>query len=127
MYLTTPPAGSATVRQGYPMSNDGSGSEAAAGMNDARCEQVWNGIFSQPANVSNSIADVNDPTDNVQYYVDVISGAGNNSNDICAYYLKESLNKDVSGDYVAPGGVTTVGNLFTYDPSNSSVVVYVNN
>jgi len=125
--LTTPPATSTTIRQGYPFSTGGSGSPANAIMNDTRCIEVWNAIFSQPASVSNDIGDVNDPDESVQYYVDIIAGAGNAGNAICAYYLVESLNQDTDNDYEAPAGVTTVGNLFTYDPANSSVTVFVNN
>ena len=127
--LTTPPATSTTVRKGYPMSTDGSGNEATAVMNDARCIQVWNAIFSQPATVSNSIANVNNPDENVQYYVDITTpeDASTGGNNICAYYLKESLNKDNNNNYLAPSGSKDIGNLFTYNPANSSVVVYVNN
>jgi MSHA pilin protein MshB len=57
------------------------------------------------------------------YFVS-LSGSGATAQ--CHYYLKETLNRDGSGNFVTPGTATNVGNSFTYQPSNSAVVVYVN-
>jgi MSHA pilin protein MshB len=41
--------------------------------------------------------------------------------------LKETLNKDVNNGFADPGASTSIGNSFTYQPADSSVVVYINN
>lgn len=115
------------ARPGYVTGlTDGAG--LGGGFDVANCAEIWENILQQPPIVETSAAALNG-NEGSQYLVTTIAGAGNAGNSICAYYLKESLNKDGSGDYAAPAGgaETSTGNLFTYDPSNSSVVVYVNN
>ncbi|MFD2167775.1 type II secretion system protein [Thalassotalea euphylliae] len=111
----------ATVRPGYPYSVGGTGNPVGGVMNTTRCEEVWQNIFSQPPQTAITVGALNADT-STQYLVDIVNG-----DTICAYYLKETLTRDANGDFQDPGGLTTVGNLFTYDPKNSSVVVYVNN
>lgn len=124
IYLTTPADNNdPDLRPGYPMSVDGGGAESGA-MNDARCEYVWNSILSQPPSLADNGTELNNGSS--QYYVDVEASTGANGNNICIYYLVESLTKDNNDDYVEPGGNTGVGNNFTYDPANSSVVININ-
>jgi MSHA pilin protein MshB len=124
LFLTTPAANNTTLRAGYPMGT-ATGALTSGAMNDTRCTQVWENIFSQPPRVSNSIATLNSDT-GIKYYLDTDTNAGANNNTICVFFLKESLNKDSNGLFVAPAD-TTVGNNFTYDPASSAVVVNINN
>jgi MSHA pilin protein MshB len=103
-----------SVRPGYIL-----GTSAVSTVAAVECIQVWDALFQQPPTTSTSDLDVDSTID---YYVSEGSG-------ICHYYLKASLER-VFGDttkYVDPLTLTTVGNSFTYDPSNSSVVVHINN
>jgi MSHA pilin protein MshB len=124
LFLTTPAATNTTLRAGYPMGT-ATGALASGNMNDTRCIQVWENIFSQPPRVSNNIATINSDS-GIKYYVDTETGSGANSNNICVYFLKESLDKDTGGLFIAPSAITD-GNNFTYDPASSAVVVNINN
>lgn len=117
LFLTTPGT-STTIRPGYPTGYDANNATGAA-MNTTDCINVWNGILAQPPTISATIADLNDSTQNINYFVIV------NSN-LCGYFLKETLNQGTNGDFTAPTDAT-VGKNFFYDNSNSSVVVNVNN
>jgi MSHA pilin protein MshB len=111
IYLTVESTG---VRPGYIL-----GTTAVSDVDDVECVEVWDAILQQPPTTSTSDLDVDSTID---YYVSTDSG-------ICHYYLKASLARDASDSskYLDPSNGTTVGNSFTYDPSDSSVVVYVNN
>lgn len=119
LFLTTPASGS-TIRPGYPTgSNAASAAANATGesMTTDRCIEVWQGILAQPPTISATIADLNDNTQNIDYFVIV------NSN-LCGYFLRETLDQDASGNYTAPADAT-VGNNFFYNNADSSVVVNV--
>lgn len=121
----------ADIRPGYPVGIEGqngaNGAAATGAMSNARCIDLWNSIYTQPPTISSAIADLNDPNQTIDYLADISTDStGANGNAICAYYLRESLDKNGAGDFVSAGGAEDVGNLFTYDPSNSSVIVYIN-
>jgi MSHA pilin protein MshB len=103
-----------SVRPGYIL-----GTSAVSTIADVKCIEVWNALLQQPPTTSASDFTVDSTVD---YYVSTAAG-------ICHYYLKASLARDSndSTKYADPSNSTTVGNSFTYDPSNSSVVVHVNN
>ncbi|PCI59591.1 MAG: MSHA biogenesis protein MshB [Gammaproteobacteria bacterium] len=84
------------------------------------CIEIWQNILQQPPTVSTSITDINNG--NANYFVS-LSGSGASTE--CHYYLKDTLTRNASG-FATPGTSTSVGNSFTYQPANSSVVVYVN-
>lgn len=113
------------VRPGYVVGLT-DGSDLGAGFDETNCAEIWNNILQQPPMVSTAINDVNDNNQNIQYLVDTTDG-GNANNNICVYHLVSTLNQDNNGDYISAGGVTTIGNNFTYDPSNSSVEININN
>lgn len=125
LFLTTPAANNTTLRPGYPMGTT-AGAITSGSMNDARCTEVWNNILAQPPTVTNSIATLNSD-EGSKYYVDIEASSGANNNNICVFFLKESLDKDTNGLFVAPATGTSVGNNFTYDPASSAVVVNINN
>ncbi|WP_448213582.1 type II secretion system protein [Colwellia sp. MEBiC06753] len=114
------------VRPGYVTGlTDGAG--LGGGFDVNNCVEIWENILQQPPVIESTIAALNS-NNSANYFAALVSG-GNAGNNVCAYYLKESLNKDANDEFVAPAGGAekSTGNLFTYDPSNSSVIVYVNN
>jgi len=119
LMLTTPPANSA-IRPGYPIglaANDPTAD--GTGMTAAQCIEVWNGILAQPPTISATITDLDDDSLGINYFVNVASNQ-------CQYFLKETLNQDADGDYETPAS-TAIGNNFTYNNADSSVVVNINN
>jgi len=124
LFLTTPGANNTTLRAGYPMGT-AANSITSGNMNDTRCTQVWENILAQPPTITNSINTLN-ANEGTKYYVDTEANTGANSNNICVFFLKESLNKDSNGLFETPAD-TSVGNNFTYDPASSAVVVNINN
>lgn len=114
-----------TVRPGYVVGLT-DGSDLGNAFDETNCAQIWNNILQQPPAISTLIADVNDDDQNIQYLVDTAAG-GNAGNNICVYHLVVTLPKNANGDYVSPNGAVSVGNNFTYDPSNSSVEININN
>jgi len=112
------------LRPGYPMGTASSNNLTTGDMTTTTCLQVWNSIFSQPPKISASTADLNTPID-IQYYATVINNAGTKNNDICAFFLVETLEKDASG-FDDPAN-TSIGNNFTYDPASSTVAITINN
>jgi len=85
------------------------------------CTEIWQNILQQPPTVSTNIANVNNGS--ARYFVS-LSGTGATTE--CHYYLKDTLARDGSGNFVSPGTSTAIGNSFTYQPATSAVVVYVN-
>ncbi len=123
LYLTSPTTNTSAFRPGYPMGTGISG-VTSGDMTGATCVQVWNGILSQPPKISSTAADLTNGA-NIQYFAISIANAGSNSNDICAYFLVETLNKVTNG-YATPTATTT-GNNFSYDPASSQVAITINN
>lgn len=118
LYLTTQPnANPNNIRPGYPTGLDQNNADGTA-MNTTDCINVWQGILAQPPTISATIADLNDSNQNIDYFVIV-------NNNLCGYFLKETLDKDVNGDFSAPTD-DSVGNNFFYNNADSSVVVKIN-
>ena len=117
-YLTTPPTNNTTIRAGYPVGLNTTNAITGV-MTPARCIEVWQGVFQQPPALTSVIGDLNSTTQTFDYFSTV-------SNNICAFYLKETLSKNTSGVYVAPAN-TSIGNNFTYNATTSEVTVHVNN
>ena len=103
------------VRPGYII-----GTTPISAVASVNCIEVWNAILQQPPTISTTDLDVNSSVD---YFV---SKDGAN---LCHYYLKASLARSTVNTslYLDPSNSTAVGNSFTYEPANSSVIVYVNN
>jgi MSHA pilin protein MshB len=117
--------GSGSIRPGYVVGLT-DGSDLDGDFDESNCVEIWQNILQQPPIVSAAIADVNDEDLNIQYFVDTATG-GNAGNSVCVYYLKETLNRDNNSNFVSPNGSVDVGNNFSYDPSNSSVAITINN
>jgi MSHA pilin protein MshB len=116
LYLTTPPdPNNNNIRPGYPTGLDENNPDGT-GMTTTDCIDVWQGILAQPPTITATPADLTD--DSINYYV-IVTG------NLCAYFLRETLDQNANGVYQAPSD-TTVGNNFTYNNANSSVVVNIN-
>ncbi len=124
LYLTTPATNNdPDFRPGYPMGLTTTGANNG-NMNTDRCIEVWNNILAQPPSISATPADLNNNS-NTDYFVVQSVGAGSDGNNICIYYLKESLGK-TNGNFDTPT-TTAQGNNFTYDPASSTVAITINN
>lgn len=118
--LTTPAgANAANIRPGYP-TGTAVGNSTGENMNNARCLELWDGIYQQPPNITSAVADLNNAALTFDYLADV------EGNGFCVYYLKETLNKNAAGNFTNPAGDITVGNNFTYDATTSAVEVNIN-
>ncbi|NMP31931.1 type II secretion system protein [Thalassotalea sp. M1531] len=119
------------VRPGYVVATTGgvnAGAGLGGGFTVANCIEIWQNILQQPPGISSNVADLNGASGGQFNYLAAFSG-GTDDGAVCQYYLKETL-PQTGGSYTNPGfdvSATAVGNSFTYQPSNSSVVVYVNN
>jgi len=121
--LTTPPSPNPTnIRAGYPTGINTSNATGEK-MNNTRCSELWNGIYQQSPTITDSVTNLNVPTQNFDYLVDTNDINGN----LCVFYLKETLNRNSTGDFIDPNGNLSIGNNFTYNSANSSVVVTINN
>ena len=116
------------IRPGY-VTGLTNGASLGGGFDVDNCVEIWENILQQPPVIEDNETALNSNSSS-DYLAVLQAGVGNAGNAVCAYYLKESLNKDTNGDFDAPTGTVTqqqqIGNLFTYDPANSSVVVYIN-
>ncbi len=114
------------IRAGYivsSVSGINSGETLVTGFSDANCLDIINSILQQPPRATSSITTLND-INSTDYYV---TNSGSGADALCHYFLKETLNKNASGEFVEPSGtITEVGNSFTYKPATSEVVVYIN-
>jgi len=109
------------IRPGYVVGlNDGV--SLGGGFDATNCVNIWNNILQQPPRITDSITTLNDGS-SMRYFA---SKSGTNSESLCHYYLKESLDNDANGAYEAPvNGSVSVGNSFTYAPASSAVTVYI--
>jgi len=123
VYLTSEDSStSPIINPGYIV-----GTNSASGINGksmaiADCISVWNSLLQQPPLLAGSVADIN--ADGSFRYLANVSGSG--ATTLCHYHLKETLLRDSDGDYIAPSDLTTIGNSFSYQPANSSVIIYIN-
>jgi MSHA pilin protein MshB len=100
-----------------------SGAALGGDFTAANCVDIWQSIFQQPPRLTDTITTLN--SDSSLDYLAVKSGTG--ATTLCHFYLKETLNKDANNDFADPVALTSTGNSFTYQPADSSVVVYINN
>lgn len=115
----------AGIRPGYvvgSVAGQNNGQNLDGDFTADNCVDIWNSILQQPPKVTNSIATLNSDGQ-MQYYV---AESGDNAASSCSYYLKETLAKDGSGNFVVTN-INTTANYFTYFPANSSVAITINN
>jgi len=123
MVLTTEATG---IRPGYVVSSaagQNNGATLGGGFTAANCVDIWQNILQQPPRVTDTLATLNN--DSTMDYFAAKSGTG--ATTLCHFYLKETLNKN-GDNFIDPGTslAPATGNSFTYQPANSSVVVYIN-
>jgi MSHA pilin protein MshB len=95
--------------------------ETLTSFSSTNCLEIWQNILQQPPTASTLIADVNNG------FADyLVNEAGSGINALCYYYLKNTLTRNNNGNFINPGTSTVVGNLFTYKPATSEIIVYVN-
>jgi MSHA pilin protein MshB len=111
-----------SIRPGYIVGNTSSASINSGAMSVDDCVAVWNSLLQQPPQIATSVSTIN--TDSSMRYLASVSGSG--ASTLCYYHLKDTLARDSNDQYTAPSGLSTVGNSFSYQPANSSVVIYIN-
>ena len=124
VYLTSEDSSkSPSISPGYIVGTDsGAGINDGKSMTVASCISVWNSLLQQPPSLASSVSDINDD-DSFRYLANVSSSGAST---LCHYHLKETLARNSSGAYIAPSPLTDVGNSFSYQPANSSVIIYIN-
>ncbi|KGJ92367.1 Tfp pilus assembly protein FimT/FimU [Colwellia psychrerythraea] len=123
VYLTSSDdSTSPTISPGYIVgTNSGAGINGKT-MEIADCISVWDSLLQQPPLLASSVTDINN--DGSFRYLANVSSSG--ANTLCHYHLKETLQRDSDGAYLAPSDLITIGNSFSYQPANSSVIIYIN-
>ncbi|MCJ8295374.1 MAG: type II secretion system GspH family protein [Colwellia sp.] len=105
------------IRPGYIL-----GTAETSTLADVACLAVWDSLLQQPPQITDSITTLNSDS-KYDYFTSKASTSGN---PVCHYYLKETLARASNGDFETPGVSTAIGNSFTYQPVDSSVIVYIN-
>ncbi|WDE10951.1 type II secretion system protein [Thalassomonas haliotis] len=118
MFLTFEGTG---IRPGYVTGLSDNGNDLA-GLGADDCVDIWENILQQPPKVTDTLATLNGD-DTIDY---LVSKSGTGADSLCHYYLEQTLAHDGDGNATDPGNATNVGNSFTYQPANSSVIVYIN-
>ncbi len=106
---------------GYPTgqtSNDSSTEDTAITVLD--CESIFNLILQSAPSVTTDWSD--QPFENYRYFTRNSDGTGSGGNDVCYYYLTQTIKNETS----QPTD-DTVGNGFIYDPRLGQVIVFSNN
>ncbi len=113
---------SPTISPGYIVGTDSTAGINSKTMAIADCISVWNSLLQQPPLIASSVSDIN--ADGSFRYLANVTGSG--ANTLCHYHLKETLARNSDGNYIVPSPLTEVGNSFSYQPANSSVIIYIN-
>jgi len=114
------------IRPGYVVGLT-NGATLGGGFTANNCIEIWQNILQQPPTLTSDLAILNgNDGDSFNYFVGKSTATGVDT--LCHYYLKETLDRDVTtGDYDDPSNDTDTGNSFTYQPAKSLVSVYINN
>lgn len=106
---------------GYPTGQlDTDSSSEDDQMSTLDCESIFNLIMQSAPTIS---SDWNDrPFENFRYFTNVRTGVGSGGNDVCYYYLTQTVKNRTTEptDNLA-------GNGFIYDPRIGQVIVFSNN
>ncbi|WP_026376632.1 type IV pilin protein [Aestuariibacter salexigens] len=106
---------------GYPTGqlNSDTSSEDNAVI-DVDCESIFNLIMQSAPTITSDWS--NRPFENFRYFTNASEGTGSGGNDLCYYYLTQTI-KNISEEPTN----NTVGNGFIYDPRIGQVIVFSNN
>jgi MSHA pilin protein MshB len=123
VYLTSEDStNSPAISPGYIVGTNSSAGINTKSMTASDCIDVWNSLLQQPPLVASSVATIN--TDDSFRYLANVTGSG--ASTLCHYHLKETLSRNSAGAYIAPSPLTEIGNSFSYQPANSSVILSIN-
>ncbi len=106
---------------GYPtgqLSNDASSEDDS--ITNLDCESIFNLILQSAPTISSDFSQR--PFDDFRYFTGAREGAGSGGNDICFYYLTQTIKNRT----VQPTD-DSVGNGFIYDPRIGQIIVFSNN
>jgi MSHA pilin protein MshB len=107
-------------RPGYVVGLENEGNNAAelgAAFAVSSCIDIWQGILQQPPSITSSLSDLNGGN-GFDYYAKL-------GTQECIYYLKDSLDRDNSNNFLDPTDDED-GNNFVYTPADGQVVVNIN-
>ncbi len=111
------------IRPGYIVGTSSSASINSGSMSVNDCVSVWNSLLQQPPLITTAVSNLN--ADSSFRYLASVSGSG--ASTLCYYHLKDTLARDSNDNYLAPSGLSSVGNSFSYQPATSAVVIHINN
>lgn len=106
---------------GYPtgqLNTDASSEDEQVSTLD--CESIFNLIMQSAPSISSNWADR--PFENYRYFTNVSNNTGSGGNDLCYYYLTQTIKNQTT----EPTNNTS-GNGFIYDPRIGQVIVFSNN
>lgn len=106
---------------GYPtgqLANDSSTEDDV--MSDDDCQSVFTRILQSSPSITTVWSPID--ADDFKYFTNVNKGAGAGGNDVCHYYLMQTVKNEIN----EPLTVNT-GNGFVYDPRIGQVQVFSNN
>jgi MSHA pilin protein MshB len=86
------------------------------------CAQVFQRIIQSAPTITTAWDNSSEPFEGIRYFTRVGDGDAEEGNDICYYYLTQT----VKNETVEPSG-TDVGNGFSYDPRFGQVSTFSNN
>jgi MSHA pilin protein MshB len=110
------------IRGGY-VTGLTTGAALGNGFTATNCVEIWQNILQQPPSLTSAIGTLN-ANKSIDYFA---SKSGSGVSTQCHYYLRNTLSIGSNGAIQDPGTSTSVGNSFTYQPANSSVIVFINN
>ena len=106
---------------GYPtgqLNNDSSTEDTDLSQLD--CESIFNLILQSSPTITSNFGAL--PLQDFRYFTTVSDGTGSGGNDLCFYYLTQTI-RNLS----VPPVNDTLGNGFIYDPRIGQVIVFSNN
>ncbi|MFQ3235723.1 MAG: MSHA pilin protein MshB [Paraglaciecola sp.] len=106
---------------GYPtgqLDSDSSTQDEQVSLLD--CESVFNLIMQNAPTITSGWN--NRPFDDFRYFTSVSQGAGTGGNDICYYYLTQTIKNRIQQPVD-----NSAGNGFIYDPRIGQIIVFSNN
>jgi MSHA pilin protein MshB len=106
---------------GYPtgqLNNDASTEDDT--MSRLDCESIFNLIMQSAPTITSTWS--TQAVEDFRYFTNVNENAGSGGNDVCHYYLTQTIKNNASEPLT-----TGVGNGFVYDPRIGQVIVFSNN
>ncbi|UAA39093.1 prepilin-type N-terminal cleavage/methylation domain-containing protein [Paraneptunicella aestuarii] len=106
---------------GYPTGQASTNTEDVD-ISNLDCESIFNLIIQSAPTITSTWDSGAEPFQNFRYFTKTNSGAGAAGNDVCFYYLTQTVKNET-----AEPNDNGVGNGFIYDPRIGQVTVFSNN